>query len=67
MATPACMTCVVEDQEMITKYAFPEKSVGNIGQKGHEHEGLVQGFKPQVAIVSAPQSNPLNAETSADR
>ncbi len=56
MPIPAYMTIQGASQGKITDGAFSEKSVGNIYQKGHENEIMVQEFEHEVSIPTDPQS-----------
>jgi type VI secretion system secreted protein Hcp len=56
MPTPAYMVIEGEKQGKITSGTFTADSVGNIWQKGHEDEILVQAFRHNITIPRDPQS-----------
>jgi len=56
MPTPAYMTIKGTKQGDITKGVGTEASIGNIWQKGHEDEIIVQGFQHAVTIPTDIQS-----------
>src|SRR5690606_41480088 len=56
MPTPAYLSLEGTKQGLITAGTFPEDSVGNLFQEGHEDQVLVQAFDHQVIIPRDPQS-----------
>lgn len=56
MPTPAYMRIEGERQGLISKGAFSQDSVGNIWQRAHQDEILVEAFQHQMIIPTDPQS-----------
>jgi len=56
MPTPAYLSLEGTKQGLIAAGTFPEDSVGNIFQEGHEDQILVRAFPHQVIIPRDPQS-----------
>jgi type VI secretion system secreted protein Hcp len=62
MPTPGYMSIEGTAQGKITSGAFTADSVGNIWQKGHEDEILVQAFSHKVTTPTDPQSGQASGQ-----